>query len=39
MTDAELEAPPLTGHDWHPEWNYDLGPALPGMSSSLAVPL
>ena len=27
VTDAELKALPLTGHDWHPEWNYDLAPA------------
>ena len=26
ITDAELVALPLTGHDWHPEWNYDLSP-------------
>jgi hypothetical protein len=26
ITDAELAALPLTGHDWHPEWNYDLTP-------------
>ena len=24
ITDTELAAIPLTGHDWHPEWNYDL---------------
>jgi transposase len=26
VTDAELAAVPLTGHEWHPEWNYDLAP-------------
>ena len=26
VTDTELAALPLTGHDWHPEWNYDLTP-------------
>jgi transposase len=25
VTDAELAALPITGHSWHPEWNYDLG--------------
>jgi len=24
VTDAELAALPLSGHDWHPESNYDL---------------
>jgi transposase len=24
ITDAQLAAVPLTGHDWHPEWNYDI---------------
>ena len=24
ITDAELAALPLTGHEWHPDWNYDL---------------
>ncbi len=27
VTDAELAAVPLKGHDWHPEWNYDITPA------------
>jgi len=26
VKDAELAALPLTGHDWHGEWNYDLAP-------------
>lgn len=26
ITDKQLAALPLTGHDWHPEWNYDLAP-------------
>jgi hypothetical protein len=26
VTDAQLAALPLTGHDWHPDWNYNLGP-------------
>lgn len=26
VTDTELAALPLNGHDWHPEWNYDLTP-------------
>jgi len=26
VTDNQLAALPLTGHDWHPEWNYDLNP-------------
>jgi hypothetical protein len=25
----QLEAVPLTGHDWHPDWNYDVAPAGP----------
>ena len=29
VTDAELSALPLTGHDWHPEWNYDFNVANP----------
>ena len=29
ITAAELAALPLTGHDWHPEWNYDLAPPKP----------
>jgi hypothetical protein len=24
VTDDELAAVPLRGHDWHPEWNYDI---------------
>jgi hypothetical protein len=26
ITDAQLAAIPLTRHDWHPDWNYDLHP-------------
>jgi Rhodopirellula transposase DDE domain len=26
VTDAELAAVPLTGHRFHPEWNYTIGP-------------
>ncbi|MGH9188545.1 MAG: ISAzo13 family transposase [Acidimicrobiales bacterium] len=26
ITDAELAAVPLTGHQFHPEWNYTIGP-------------
>ncbi len=26
VTDAELAAVPLTGHHFHPEWNYTIGP-------------
>jgi len=26
VTDTELANLPLTGHDWHPDWNYDLTP-------------
>jgi Rhodopirellula transposase DDE domain len=26
VTDAELAALPLSGHEWHPEWNYDFTP-------------
>jgi len=29
VTDAELAAIPLTGHDWHSEWNYSIAPAPP----------
>lgn len=25
VTNEQLAAVPLAGHDWHPEWNYDLG--------------
>jgi hypothetical protein len=24
ITDAQLAAVPLTGHHWHPDWNYDI---------------
>jgi hypothetical protein len=24
VTDKQLAAVPLTGHDWHPDWNYDI---------------
>lgn len=24
ITDKELATVPLTGHDWHPDWNYDI---------------
>jgi hypothetical protein len=26
VSDAELAALPVTGHHWHPEWNYDITP-------------
>ncbi len=26
ITDAELAAVPLTAHEFHPEWNYTIGP-------------
>ena len=26
ITDQQLAALPLTGHHWHPDWNYDLAP-------------
>jgi hypothetical protein len=26
VTDSELAGLPLRGHDWHPDWNYDLKP-------------
>jgi hypothetical protein len=26
ITDKQLEDVPLTGHDWHPDWNYDIAP-------------
>ena len=26
VTDTELASLPLRGHDWHPDWNYDLTP-------------
>jgi len=29
VSDAQLAALPLSGHDWHPEWNYDLVPPSP----------
>lgn len=29
VTDAELAALPLSGHDWHPDWNYNLTPSKP----------
>jgi hypothetical protein len=29
VSDAQLAGLPLTGHDWHPEWNYDLKPPKP----------
>lgn len=32
VTDAELAALPLRGHDWHPAWNYDLAPPKPPRS-------
>lgn len=25
ISDKQLAALPLTGHDWHPDWNYNLG--------------
>ena len=27
VTDTELADLPLTGHDWHPDWNYNLAPS------------
>ena len=29
VTDRELAALALSGHDWHPEWNYDLAASKP----------
>jgi Rhodopirellula transposase DDE domain len=29
VSDAELAGVPLTGHDWHPEWNYSIAPHAP----------
>jgi hypothetical protein len=29
ITDAQLAMLPIAGHDWHPEWNYDLMPPKP----------
>jgi Rhodopirellula transposase DDE domain len=29
VSDAELAAVPLTGHHWHPDWNYNILPAPP----------
>jgi hypothetical protein len=29
ITDQQLAAVPLTGHDWHPEWNYTITPPRP----------
>jgi hypothetical protein len=29
VTDTELAGLPLRGHDWHPDWNYDLTPPKP----------
>ncbi len=29
---VELAALPVTGHDWHPEWNYDITPPATGKS-------
>jgi hypothetical protein len=29
VTGAELAAVPLTGHDWHPDWNYTIRPSPP----------
>ena len=28
VTDADLAAVPLSPHEWHPEWNYTILPAL-----------
>ncbi len=28
ITDQQLDAVPLTGHDWHPDWNYTITPNL-----------
>jgi transposase len=27
ITDTQLAAVPLTGHHWHPDWNYNIAPA------------
>jgi len=29
ITDAQLASVPLTKHEWHPEWNYDIAPPKP----------
>ena len=29
VSDAELAAVPMRGHEWHPEWNYTIHPAPP----------
>jgi hypothetical protein len=29
ITDDQLAAIPVTGHDWHPDWNYNLSPTTP----------
>jgi Rhodopirellula transposase DDE domain len=29
VSDAELAAAPITGHDWHPDWNYSIRPPPP----------
>ena len=29
ITNKELAALPVTGHEWHPEWNYTITPAPP----------
>jgi transposase len=31
---AQVAALPLTGDDWHPEWNYDLAPTMHNKASS-----
>jgi hypothetical protein len=31
VTDDQLAALPLSGHDWHPEWNYNLLPTTPSI--------
>jgi hypothetical protein len=37
VTDAELAALPLTGHDWHPEWNYQFTPPKPVRKTIKAI--
>ncbi|MDQ5832855.1 MAG: hypothetical protein M3550_07345, partial [Actinomycetota bacterium] len=33
VTDAELAAVNLTGHQFHPEWNYTISPRPPGNAA------
>ncbi len=34
VTDAQLAALPLTGHAWHPDWNYQLTPPRPPRNTT-----